>query len=645
MKVLEPQIYSLFTEEDITLFKEGRHYRLYRHMGSHLIEYQGMQGVYFALWAPNAESVSVIGDFNGWQPDKHPLFNRWDSSGIWEGFIPGVGQGDIYKYEIISKHNSFRFEKGDPFAFFWETPPRTASVVWDLSYAWNESLWVRDREKLNRSDAPISIYEIHFESWRKKGDQGEQSLTYLEMAEMLPKYIKDMGFTHVEFMPLMEYPFGGSWGYQNVGYFSPSSRFGTPQDFMHLIEALHQEGIGVILDWVPSHFPNDNHGLGMFDGTHLYEHSDVKKGFHPDWKSCIFNYDRYEVRSFLVSSALFWLDHYHADGLRIDAVASMLYLDYSRKYGEWLPNIYGGNENLGAIDFIRQLNCAIYENYPYTQTIAEESTAWPMVSRPTYVGGLGFGMKWNMGWMHDTLEYFKRAPIYRKYHQNDLTFSQIYAYNENFVLPLSHDEVVHGKSSLLGKMPGDDWQKFANLRLLLGYMYVHPGKKLLFMGAELGQWDEWNHNKSLDWHLLQYDRHAAIQRWVKDLNHLYRTHPALYEEDFSNKGFEWVDFSDADSSVICFLRKGHQGKPILCICNFTPETRENYKVGVPIKGAWKELINSDSTYYGGSDKGNYGEVHTLPIPMHGRLYSLNLTLPPLALLCMEPVYTEANSKF
>jgi len=636
MRILEPQIYTLFTEDDIVLFKEGRHCSLYKLLGSHLVEYQGKQGVYFSVWAPNAESVSVIGNFNDWDSMKHPLFHRWDSSGIWEGFIPGVVQGDVYKYDIISKNNGLHFEKADPFAYLWETPPRTASVVWDISYDWSESNWEIERENRNRIDAPIAIYELHFESWRRKGDAGELPLTYLEMAQELPKYIKEMGFTHVEFMPIMEYPFGGSWGYQNVGYFAPTSRFGKPQDFMHLIETLHKADIGVVLDWVPSHFPNDGHGLALFDGTHLFEHEDTKKGFHPDWKSCIFNYDRHEVRSFLMSSALFWLDHYHADALRIDGVASMLYLDYSRKPGEWIPNMYGGNENLGAIEFLRQLNCAVYENFPYAQTIAEESTAWPMVSRPTYLGGLGFGMKWSMGWMHDTLKYFSKEPIHRKFHQNDLTFSLVYAFNENFVLPLSHDEVVHGKSSLLGKMPGDDWQKFANLRLLLAYMYVHPGKKLLFMGAELGQWGEWDHDKSLDWDLLQYDRHLGIQRLVKDLNNLYRNHPTLYEEDFSSKGFEWIDFSDSDKGILCFLRRDHHENPMLCICNFTPETRDNYKVGVPINGVWKELFNSDSNYYGGTDKGNLGEVEALPISVHDRLYSLNLTLPPLGLICLEP---------
>lgn len=637
MKRKEAQVFSLLSEEDIYLFKEGRHFNLYEKMGSHLIQEGDVKGTFFAVWAPNADDVSVIGSFNGWDSETHRLFPRWDHSGIWEGFIPDVKQGDIYKYSIKPKEGGATLVKSDPFAFHWETPPKTASIVWDLNYAWKEKRWIKDRNRLNNLNSPIAIYELHFESWRRKGDHGEMLLTYRDMAEQLPKYIQEMGFTHVEFMPIMEFPFSGSWGYQKVGYFAPTSRFGTPQDFMFLIEALHDAGIGIILDWVPSHFPADPHGLAVFDGTHLFEHQDVRKGFHPDWKSSIFNYGRNEVRAFLISSALFWFDKYHVDGLRLDAVASMLYLDYSRKAGEWIPNEYGGNENLEAVEFLKQLNCAVYERYPYAQTMAEESTSWPMVSKPTYLGGLGFGMKWNMGWMHDTLEYFSKECIHRKYHHNELLFSLLYAFSENFLLPLSHDEVVHGKSSLLGKMPGDDWQKFANLRLLFGYMYAHPGKKLLFMGAEIGQWNEWNHQKSLDWHLLEYDSHQGIQRWVRDLNHLYTSHPAMYQKDFSHQGFEWVDFYDWEKSIISFVRKGNdENDVVVFVCNFTPIVRENYKIGVPKKGVWKEILNSDSHYYGGSDKGNFGSVKTLPFPLHGKNFSLSLTLPPLAIICLAP---------
>lgn len=627
---------SLLTDTDIHLFKEGRHYRLYQKLGSRVVTVDGVKGVLFAVWAPNAKSVSVIGDFNGWNGSKNPLFPRWDSSGIFEGFIPHIGVGTLYKYRIVSQAGGQVLEKGDPFAFFSEIPPKTASVVADLSYEWDEGEWERERKERNGLSAPQSVYEMHFGSFRKNLEAGGRSLTYREMAEILPGYIKEMGFTHVQFMPLMEHPFEGSWGYQTVGYFAPTSRFGSPQDLMYLIETLHRNGIGVLLDWVPSHFPSDEHGLYRFDGTHLFEHEDPRQGFHPDWKSHIFNYGRHEVRSFLISSALFWLDKYHVDGLRVDAVASMLYLDYSRKEGEWIPNPFGGRENLDAIEMLKNLNEAIYLNYPYAETIAEESTAWPMVSRPTYLGGLGFGMKWNMGWMHDTLSYFTLDPVHRKYHHNDLLFSMIYAYTENFMLPLSHDEVVHGKGSLLAKMPGDDWQKFANLRLLFGYMVAHPGKKLLFMGSEIASFAEWNSGQSLDWHLLEYDRHLGIKRWVADLNSLYKEEKALYELDFSPEGFDWIDIADSRKSVISFYRKGNKEEDsLIAALNFTPIPRYNYRIGVRKKGFYRELLNSDSTFYGGSDMGNFGGVNAKPIPFHGKDYSVSLTLPPLSITILK----------
>lgn len=630
---------NIFTDQDIYLFKEGNHFRLYEKMGAHVIEHEGVRGVYFAVWAPNAESVSVIGDFNGWNKDKDPLSPRWDGSGIWEGFIPNLDKGTIYKYHIRSRFNHYEVDKADPFAFYSEVPPKTASVIWDLNYEWNDEEWMRNRYRHNRLDAPISIYEVHLGSWRRVITGGNRPLTYRELAAQLVDYVKDMGFTHVEFLPVMEHPFYGSWGYQVTGYFAPTSRYGTPQDFMYLIDCLHQAGIGVILDWVPSHFPSDEHGLAYFDGTHLYSHADPRKGFHPHWYSYIFNYGRYEVRNFLISSALFWLDKYHVDGLRVDAVASMLYLDYGRQEGEWIPNEYGGRENLEAISFLKRLNEMVYKEYPDTQTIAEESTAWPMVTRPTYVGGLGFGMKWNMGWMHDTLDYFSKDPIFRKYHHNQLTFSIWYAFSENFLLPLSHDEVVHGKGSLIGKMPGDEWQRNANLRLLFGYMYGHPGKKLLFMGGEIGQWKEWNHEEGLEWFVLEYPFHRGIRDWVKDLNHLYRNEPALYELDFSPDGFEWVDFHDWQQSIISFIRKGKErDKSILIVCNFTPLPRYNYLVGVPEGGFWKELLNSDSEFYSGSGMGNGGGAVTTSIPWNGRPYSLSLTLPPLSVIFFKGPY-------
>jgi len=626
---VSPEV-TLLTEDDIYLFNEGSHLRLYEKLGAHLLIDDGQEGTYFAVWAPDAKQVSVIGDFNGWDRATHPLYSR-GQSGIWEGFIPGVGKGTLYKYHINSRYKGYKVDKSDPYAFYTETPPKTASVVWDLEYTWGDQEWMEKRHKCNTLDAPMAIYELHLGSWRRVPEEDNRPLTYRELAPQLAEYAKQMGFTHVEFLPVMEHPFLGSWGYQTTGYFAPTSRYGTPQDFMFLIDYLHQHDIGVILDWVPSHFPTDEHGLGFFDGTHLYEHAYPQKGFHPDWSSFIFNYGRNEVRNFLISSALFWLDKYHADGLRVDAVASMLYLDYSRKKGEWIPNKYGGRENLEAIAFLRRLNEEVYKNYPDVQTIAEESTAWPMVSQPTYLGGLGFGMKWDMGWMHDTLQYISRDPIYRKYHHNDLTFRMLYAFTENFVLPLSHDEVVHGKGSLLGKMPGDDWQKFAHLRLLLGYMYAQPGKKLLFMGAELAQWREWNHDGSPDWHFLEYQRHAEVQKWVEALNRLYQSEPVLYELDCDPAGFEWIDASDALQSVISFIRKGKSTNDIiLVICNFTSMTYSEYRVGVPHGGLWTELLNGDAEQYWGSGQGNLGGVEATPTPWHGRPYSLNITLPPLA---------------
>jgi 1,4-alpha-glucan branching enzyme len=627
---------SLINEHDVYLFKEGNHFRLYNKLGAHPAVFNGVAGTYFAVWAPNAASVSVIGDFNGWNRSSHPLGVRWDSSGIYEGFIPGIGKGTIYKYYIVSKHNNYSVENLDPYAVFNEVPPRTASVVWELNYQWHDQDWMKNRPQRNSLQAPMSIYEVHLGSWRRVVERGSDWMTYREMAKPLAEYVKQMGFTHVEFMPVMEHPFYGSWGYQCLGYFAPTSRYGTPEDFMYLVDCLHQEGIGVILDWVPAHFPSDEHGLAFFDGTCLYEHSDPKKGFHPDWKSSIFNYGREEVKEFLISSALFWLDKYHVDGLRVDGVASMLYLDYSRKEGEWIPNHYGGRENLEAINFIKRLNEVVFSSYPDVQMIAEESTSWTGVSRPTYMGGLGFSLKWNMGWMHDTLEYFSKDPIYRKYHHNDLTFSFLYMHTENFVLSLSHDEVVHGKAALMSKMPGDDWQKFANMRLLLGYMYGHPGKKLLFMGGEFGQWDEWNHEKSLDWHLLQWAPHQGLQKWVKDLNATLKKFPALYQHDFTHQGFQWIDGSDYLQGVISFARQGEKpSDKIMIVCNFTPTTYYNYRVGAPESGYWQEILNSDAADYWGSGQGNFGGKSTDPVACHGQNQSLSLTIPPLGILFLK----------
>jgi 1,4-alpha-glucan branching enzyme len=626
---------TLLSDDDLHLFNEGSHCRLYEKLGSHIITTEDDKGTYYAVWAPGAKYVSVIGEFNGWDKTSHPLRPK-GRSGIWEGFVSGTSKGTIYKFHIISHHNDYRVDKADPFATYSELSPKTASIVWDIDYNWGDSIWMEKRLQLIALDAPISIYEVHLGSWMRVPEEDNRHLTYRELAPKLADYVHRLGFTHVEFLPIMEHPFYGSWGYQTTGYFAPTSRYGSPQDFMYLIDFLHQNNIGVFLDWVPSHFPNDEHALAFFDGTHLYEHDDPRKGIHPDWNTYIFNYGRHEVRSFLLSSALFWLDYYHIDGLRVDAVASMLYLDYGRKKGQWIPNEYGGRENLEAVAFLRRMNEEIYKSYPDVQTIAEESTAWPMVSSPTYIGGLGFGLKWDMGWMHDTLEYITQDPIHRKYHHNDLTFRTIYAFYENFVLPLSHDEVVHGKASLLSKMPGDDWQKFANLRLLLGYMYAQPGKKLLFMGSEFGQWSEWNHDKSLDWHLLQYEPHQGLQKWVSELNRLFRTEPSLHEIDFEQRGFEWIDGNDNDSSTLSFIRKGSlETDTVLIICNFTPVTRSNYGVGVPYEGVWCEVSNSDSAEFGGSGQGNQGGIETSPITAHGRKQSLNLTLPPLAVIFLK----------
>ncbi|MCI4444103.1 MAG: 1,4-alpha-glucan branching protein GlgB [Lentimicrobium sp.] len=623
------QPYSLFTDFDIDLFKAGKHFRLYEKLGAHLLEVDGVKGVYFAVWAPSARSVSVVGDFNYWIQGEHQLQVRWDSSGIWEGFIPGMEKGSTYKYKIQSNNGGIITEKADPFALYCEKPPHTASVIWDLDYKWKDKKWMDTRKEHNDLDKPYSVYEVHLGSWKRNAEG--KFLTYLELAEDLVNYVKETGFTHVEFMPIMEYPYDPSWGYQLVGYFAPTSRFGKPQDFMVLVDKLHQAGIGVILDWVPSHFPDDAHGLGFFDGSNLFEHPDRRKGYHPDWKSLVFNYGRNEVRSFLISNAIFWLQHYHADALRVDAVASMLYLDYSRKDGEWEPNIYGGRENLDTISFLKEFNEAVYSSFEGVQTIAEESTSFPMVSRPTFAGGLGFGMKWMMGWMHDTLKYFQKETVYRKYHQNDLTFSMTYTFSENFMLPLSHDEVVYGKKSIAGRMPGDEWQKFANLRLLYGYMFMHPGTKLLFMGSEFGQSAEWNFEGSLDWHLLQYDFHEGIKKTLTDLNALYKSQPALHEKQFSPEGFEWINYSDHQNAVMTFIRKGNKPKDdVIVVCNFTQVVRQNYRIGLPKKGKLAEIFNSDATVYGGSGVKNPNKLTVEAFPYDGRDYSIELLLPPLS---------------
>ncbi len=620
---------SLITDDDLYIFNEGSHFRLYEKLGAHPISISGEPGVYFAVWAPNAEQVSVIGDFNRWDGAQHPLRSR-ENSGIWEGCLTGIGKGAQYKFRIRTKYYGYVVDKADPLAIYAQVSPDTASIVWDLDYSWQDQDWMNERHARNSMNAPMAIYEMHLGSWQRMPEDNHRMLTYRELAPRLADHITRSGFTHVEFLPVMEHPFYGSWGYQVTGFFAPTSRYGTPQDFMYLIDYLHTHGIGVILDWVPSHFPKDEHGLKFFDGTHLYEHEDPRQGIHPDWDTAIFNYGRNEIRSFLISNGLYWLDKYHIDGLRVDAVASMLYLDYSRRKGDWIPNQHGGRENLEAVNFIRRFNHEAYKAHPDIQIIAEESTDWPMATKPPYVGGLGFGFKWDMGWMHDTLKYMSFDPIHRKHHHNELTFRSLYTFSENFVMPLSHDEVVHGKSSLLAKMPGDDWQKFANLRLLLGYMYAQPGKKLLFMGGEIGQWREWNHNNSLDWSLLDHDRHRGLLRWVEDINRIYRHEPAMHV-DTDPSGFEWIDGGDADHSVIAFLRKGAQpGGEVLIVCNFTPVPRFHYRVGVPVGGYWKELLNSDAKEYWGSGMGNAGGMAADAMPSHHRSFSLNLLLPPLA---------------
>ncbi len=634
--------FSLFTDFDISLLASGKHYKLYEKMGNTPTVHEGVEGTYFAVWAPNAESVSVIGNFNNWNKSGHVLNARWDSSGIWEGFIPGVGDGEVYKYAVKVRGGNGFLEKGDPYAEQWETPPKTASVVRKLDLKWSDGTWMKNRKKKNALDAPLAVYEVHIGSWKRRADEGNRSLTYREMAEELVPYVKEKGFTHVELMPVMEHPFFGSWGYQITGYFAPSSRYGTPEDFAYLVNAFHKAGIGVILDWVPSHFPGDIHGLFRFDGTALYEHEDYRLGYHPDWKSFIFNYGRNEVRAFLISNALYWLDKFHIDGLRTDAVASMLYLDYSRNEGEWIPNRFGGRENLEAVSLLREMNEAVYTTFPDVQTIAEESTSWPMVSRPVSSGGLGFGMKWMMGWMNDILEYMKEDPVYRKFHQNKLTFSLVYAFNENFVLPLSHDEVVHGKGSLLGRMPGDEWQRFANLRALYSWMYMHPGGKMLFMGNEFAQFSEWKHDESLLWNLLNFELHSGISDLVTELNALYKSEKALYENSFSPEGFEWIDYGDEKNSVICFYRKGKAaGKKkaprLLVVGNFTPMTHDKYRIGADESGTFEEIFNSDALRFGGSGVTNDGKIKAQKQPSHGREYSLEIKLPPLGFTVLKHV--------
>ena len=636
-----------FTEQDIRRFQQGEHDRIQRKLGSHPMSYNGQSGTYFAVWAPSAERISVIGDFNRWDKNMHLLQSRPDGSGIWEGFIPGVGQGNLYKFYICSKYNGYNEEKSDPYAFFRECPPQTASVIYEPQYQWKDQQWFAQRRQQDFSKQPMSVYEVHLGSWRRNGHGPEGFYSYREMAESLVPYVKEMGYTHVEFMPLMEHPFYGSWGYQALSYFSPTARYGTPEDLMYLIDCFHQNGIGVFMDWVAAHFPSDGHGLVYFDGTQLYEHGEL----HPDWNSCVFNFNRNEVVSFLISSALYWIEQFHIDGLRVDAVASMLYLDYSRQDGQWQPNIYGGHENLEAIAFIRRLNETVKNHYPDVQMVAEESTSWTDVSKPTSQGGLHFDMKWNMGWMHDTLRYFYREPLYRGYHDQEVAFCLYYAFSENYMLSLSHDEVVHEKSSLISKMPGTDWEKFANLRALIGYMYGHPGKKLLFMGGEFGQWEEWGHESQLQWNLLEYVPHQQVQAWVKALNRLYRSEPALYEQDFCFQGFEWLDMGYDHKAVFSFLRKGYNPEDsILVVCNFGNITRTDYNVGSPMGGVWKEILNSDDLEFGGQGTTTggkrtmqpnawlaQGKGYSTPTSFILRDYNLSLTLPPLSVLFLKHV--------
>ena len=627
--------YSRFSDDDIYLFRQGKHYRLYEHFGAHPCKLEGEEGVYFAVYAPAARAVQVIGDFNHWQGDEHQLQVRWDASGIWEGFIPGIGPGTVYKYRIYSNHREEPLEKADPFARLAEHPPRTASIVHQAAYQWRDQDWLKKREEKQSLEAPISVYELHLGSW-KKGPDG-QALTYRQIAKELVPYIKELGFTHVEFMPVMEHPYDPSWGYQITGYFAPTSRFGNPEDFKFLVDELHRNGIGVILDWVPSHFPEDKHGLGLFDGSHVYEHPDRRKGYHPDWKSLIFNYGRPEVRSFLISNALFWLDQYHADGLRVDAVASMLYLDYSREHGEWEPNIHGGNEYLEAIEFIKEFNAAVYRHHPGVQTIAEESTSFHKVSRPLYEGGLGFGMKWMMGWMNDVLRYFSKNPVYRKHHHSEISFSLVYAFTENFMLPLSHDEVVYGKGSLLEKMPGDNWQQFANLRLLYSWMYLHPGAKLIFMGGEFGQRSEWNFKHSLEWHELVHESHRGIKESLKSLNQLYREQTSLHQLNFKPEGFRWIEHNDHANSVISFLRQGEkEGDYLVCLINFTPVPRDDYEIGVPEKAEYELIHNSDATDFWGSGYPVPQKSTSYEQSRHGFAHSLCVNVPPLGAVVFKP---------
>ncbi len=635
----------VLTDYDVHLLAEGTHLDAYRRLGAHPTERDGELGVDFAVWAPNARAVSVIGDFNGWHHGATPLEPR-SGAGTWEGFIPRLRQGDRYKFSILpAGEGESRAEKADPYAFCAELRPRTASVIWDLDgYEWGDDEWMRGRGRRNALDAPMAIYEVHLGSWARSPEEGNRWLTYREMGPRLARYAREMGYTHVELLPVAEHALDESWGYLTSSYFAPTARFGTPQDFMYFVDCLHREGIGVIMDWVPAHFPKDAHGLGVFDGTHLYEHADPRLGEHPDWGTYVFNYGRREVANFLVANALFWLDRYHMDGLRVDAVASMLYRDYSRRPGEWLPNEYGGRENVEAIALLRRLNEAVHERFPDAMTFAEESTAWPMVSRPTSAGGLGFGYKWNMGWMHDTLRFMQRDPVHRGYHLNDLTFGLLYAFTENFVLPFSHDEVVHLKGSMLQKMPGDDWQKFANLRALYGFMYGHPGKQLLFMGDDFGQWSEWNALTSLDWHLLQYPPHQGLQRWVRALNTFYRAHPALWQQDFASEGFEWIDASDSENAVVAFVRRGvDTSDVVLVVCNFTPVPREGYRLGVPLSGPWIVEGNSDERRFGGSGYTSPTAYDPGPEPAHGRAQSISLTLPPLCTLMLTPGVTTPHA--
>ncbi|MBI5576865.1 MAG: 1,4-alpha-glucan branching protein GlgB [Deltaproteobacteria bacterium] len=626
----------ILTEFDIHLLSEGTHLDQYNKLGSHIFRMGAVSGVSFAVWAPNAERVSVVGNFNHWDGRAHPMRNRGDC-GVWEIFIPGLAEGEIYKYEIRARVAGEVFLKSDPFALRFEPPPRTGSIVWNIDgYTWGDSEWLAARASRNPVEAPMTVYEVHLGSWKRKEEENYRYLTYRELADELITYVREMGYTHIELLPVTEHPFDGSWGYQTLGHFAPTARFGLPGDFMEFVDRCHQAGIGVLLDWVPAHFPKDAHGLARFDGTHLYEHADPRKGEHSDWGTLIFNYGRREVRNFLLSSALFWLEKYHIDGLRVDAVASMLYLDYSRDNGAWIPNEFGGRENLEAISLLKRMNELVHEKHPGAVTIAEESTAWPMVSRPVYVGGLGFTFKWNMGWMHDMLEYMEKEPVHRKFHFGTLTFALLYAFHENFVLPFSHDEVVHHKRAMLDKMPGDLWQRFANLRLLYSYMYAHPGKKLLFMGGDFGQWVEWNHDGQLSWDLLQWDTHKGLQALVRDLNRLHVSVPALHEVDFRPEGFEWIDFHDVDNSIICFLRRAKSPDDFMvCVYNFTPVVRKDYRVGVPAPGLYLEAFNSDSAYYGGSNMGNVGGANAEAVPWNGRPWSVSLTLPPLGALYLR----------